>query len=206
MMNDSERARLEDEVRALCEQGDHDAATTLSLRGYGAEIFGFLIAMHGDEAASEDAFSAFAEGLWRGLPSFAWASTLRTWAYAIARNVGRGVQRDAALRERRNENVGPETLAEIAAAIRTETLAFLRTEKRSRLHELRESLSPEDRALLVLRLDRGLAWNDLARVLSDGSESLDDASTLREAARLRKRYQLVKDRLREMAREKGLLE
>jgi RNA polymerase sigma-70 factor, ECF subfamily len=204
MMNDSERAQLEDEVRERCERGDYDGAATLAIRGYGAEVFGFLIAMQGDEALAEDAFSGFAEGLWRGLPSFAWASTLRTWAYAIARNVARTVQKDAARREARRANVASSALEEVAQAVRTETLAFLRTEKRSRLEVLRASLSPEDRALLVLRLDRGLVWNDLARVLA-GEDALDEASTLREAARLRKRYQLVKDRLREMARRDGLL-
>jgi RNA polymerase sigma-70 factor (ECF subfamily) len=61
-------------------------------------------------------------------------------------------------------------------------------------------LSPEDRELLVLRVDRGLAWNDLARVLSEEDGELDGPAITREAARLRKRFQVLKDRLREMAR------
>lgn len=97
--------------------------------------------------------------------------------------------------------------------MRTETLAFLRTEKKSRLQALRDSLPEEDRMLLVLRVDRGLAWNELARILAEGEPGeLDDGPQLdalaltREAARLRKRFQLVKDRLRELARKEGLLE
>ncbi len=92
--------------------------------------------------------------------------------------------------------------------MRTQTKAFLRTENKTRLQELRDSLPEEDRMLLVLRVDRGLAWNDLARILSEGDDGaetaglpgLSDPSIAREAARLRKRFQLVKDRLREMAK------
>jgi RNA polymerase sigma-70 factor, ECF subfamily len=60
----------------------------------------------------------------------------------------------------------------------------------------------------VLRIDRGLSWSDLARVLHEGEEdaALDDEALAREAARLRKRFQLVKDKLREMAKKEGLLE
>ena len=206
MLSDVERARLEDDVRALCESGDTDGAATMALRAYGGEIFGFLLAIHHDETLASDAFSAFAEGLWRSLPGFEWNATLRTWAYAIARNAARGLRRDAARREMRGVRVGESALEEVAAAVRTETLGFMRTEKRTRLQALRDALDPEDRALLVLRIDRGLAWNDLARVLADGSEPLDEAATTREAARLRKRFQHLKEKLREAAKREGLRE
>jgi RNA polymerase sigma-70 factor (ECF subfamily) len=61
--------------------------------------------------------------------------------------------------------------------------------------------------LLVLRVDRNLEWNDLARVLAegdDGTAPLADADVTREAARLRKRFQLLKEKLREMAKREGL--
>ncbi len=203
-MNDAERAALEDEVRARCESGELDTAATLIVRGYGAEIFGFLMAVHRDETTAGDAFSTFAEGVWRGLPVFAWASTLRTWAYAIARNASRMQRRDAARRDWHGNRVGESALEDVAQAVRTATLGFLKTEKRSRLEALRDALSAEDRALLILRVDRGLAWNDLARVLAENEEPLADADVPREAARLRKRFQLIKDDLRERARREGL--
>jgi RNA polymerase sigma-70 factor, ECF subfamily len=201
-MNEAERVLFETQVRTLCSKGDFDGAATQAIRGYGGEIFGFLIAVHRDETAASDSFSAFAEGLWRSLPTFAWGSTLRTWAYAIARNVARHAKRDAQRRD--GKRVGESALEDVAQAVRTSTLGFLRTEKRSRLEALRDSLSPDDRALLVLRLDRGLAWPELARVLTESEEALDDAAVLREAARLRKRFQLVKERLRELVRREGL--
>ena len=83
-------------------------------------------------------------------------------------------------------------------AVRTETRSFLRTNARTRLEEVRDELPEADRALLVLRVDRGLEWAELARVFLEGEGSVTDAAGLtREAARLRKRFQLVKERLRE---------
>ena len=53
---------------------------------------------------------------------------------------------------------------------------------------------------------RRLSWNDLAQVLhEDEGAPLEGAALTREAARLRKRFQLVKERLYEMGREAGLL-
>jgi RNA polymerase sigma-70 factor (ECF subfamily) len=207
-MDAGERERLETDIHALCDQGDFAGAATLALRVYGPEIFGFLVAVHRNEAEASDVFSELAEALWRGLPTFAWESSMRTWTYAIARNVSRTRRRDAARRQRRGPRTGDSALEQVAQAVRTETLAFLRTEKRTRLQALRDALPEEDRMLLVLRVDRQLPWNDLARVLreSEGDDPLDDAAVAKEAARLRKRFQLVKDRLRELAKKEGLID
>lgn len=201
-MDEARREQVEADLRDRWRRGDYDGAATLALRTYGGEIFTFLLAVHRDEADASDVFARFAETLWKGLPSFAWSSTLRTWAYGIARNVSRTWRRDDARRKRRLPR-GPESqLENVAAAVRTETISFLRTEKRTRLQALRDALSPEDRMLLVLRVDRGLPWSDLARVLGE-TEDTDLAKT---AARLRKRFQSVKERLRDMARRQGLVD
>jgi RNA polymerase sigma-70 factor, ECF subfamily len=200
-----ERIRLDREIKEACGRGDMEAAATIALRGYGPEILGFLMGVHRDETAAADSFAEFAEGLWRGLPSFGWESSFRTWAYAIARNVTRLAFRRAARHKRRGRLVGLSSLDRVAERVRTATLTFLRTEKRSKFDDLKESLSEEDRALLILRVDRGLGWKDLARVLSDGKEALDDVSMDREVARLRKRYQLAKERLHALARKNGLI-
>jgi RNA polymerase sigma-70 factor (ECF subfamily) len=210
-VDEGERTRLETEVRALCDKGDHTAAATAILRGYGPELLGFLAAVHRDETAASDAFAELSEAVWRSLPRFAWESSVRTWAYAIARNVSRTSRRNAARRNRKVISPGESFFDQAADKVRTETLAYLRTEKKTRLQALRDALPEEDRMLLVLRVDRGLAWNELARILAEGQEqddapALDDAAVAREAARLRKRFQLVKDRLRELARKEGLLE
>ena len=207
-MDEATRARLEHDVRSACAGGDLERAATLAVRGYGPEILGFLVATLRSESDASDVFAETTEALWKGLPTFAWESSLRTWAYAVARNIARTRRRDAARRDRRARAASDSSMDQVAQAVRTETLAFLRTEKKTRLQALRDTLPEEDRMLLVLRVDRGLAWNELARVLreADGEGEMNDAEIAREAARLRKRFQLVKDRLRELAKKEGLIE
>ncbi|HVY38634.1 MAG TPA: sigma-70 family RNA polymerase sigma factor [Polyangia bacterium] len=203
-MDDASRAKVESESRLLCGRGDYTKAATLAIRSYGPEIFGFLLAVHRDRDDASDAFSGFAEALWRGLPSFAWESALRTWAYAIARNVSHQQRRDAGRRAKRMYPGGESALEAVAVAVRTETLGFVRTETRTRLEQLRDGLPPDDQMLLVLRVDRGLSWNELARVLSERGEG-GGVDLPKESARLRKRFQLVKDKLHELARREGLI-
>ena len=50
--------------------------------------------------------------------------------------------------------------------------------------------------LLGLRLDRQMAWTEIARILGSEEDSL-----AREAAALRKRFERLKIRLRELLRE-----
>ena len=58
----------------------------------------------------------------------------------------------------------------------------------------------EDRTLLVLRVDRALEWEEVARVTLGVAEP--DATLLkRETERLRKRFQLLKDELKGRAKE-----
>jgi RNA polymerase sigma-70 factor (ECF subfamily) len=205
-MENRAREDLERAVRTHCDAHDQAAAATAALRGYGGELLGFLMAVHRDEAEAEEVFSLVTEAIWSGLPKFAWSSTLRTWAYAVARNVSRTYKRDTARRGRRLSPASESALQAVAEEVRTQTLSFLRTEKRSRLEGLRDSLAPDDRMLLVLRVDRKLAWRDLARILAADEAPTDDVALAREAARLRKRFQLVKERLRTQAKREGLIE
>ena len=137
-MDPGARAELEQRVRDAVERGDVSSAVTSTLEGYGPELFGFLMAVHPDEADAQDAFSELAEGVWLGLTTFAWESTLRTWVYAIARNIMRANRRKAARRERRVARVGDSAIEAVAAKVRTETLTFLRTEQRTRVQAPRE--------------------------------------------------------------------
>lgn len=195
-------------MRALCDRGDHAGAATAIVRDYGPEILGFLIATHRDPVEANDAFAEVAEGVWRGLPRFAWESSVRTWAYAIARNVSRLRHRTAARRGRRVVNASDDFFQGVVHKVRTETTPFLRTEKKTRLQALRDALPEEDRMLLVLRVDRGLPWNDVARIVAHDEDTapMEEPMIVQEAARLRKRFQLVKDRLRELAKREGLTE
>src|SRR5687768_6899943 len=61
-------------------------AAAAAIRGYGPEIFAFLVSRHHNDLHAEEVFSIWSERLWRGLREFAWACSLRTWAYTLARN------------------------------------------------------------------------------------------------------------------------
>lgn len=61
-----------------------------------------------------------------------------------------------------------------------------------------------DRLLLVLRVDKGMSWNDVACVLHGGEGLGDAARATREAARLRQRFATVKRELLARAKAAGL--
>jgi RNA polymerase sigma-70 factor, ECF subfamily len=203
-LEDSIDAR-EREVRERCEQGDMAAATTLALRLYGRELLQFLIHTQRDEQAASDVYALMAEDVWRGMAGFRWQGTLRAWIYAIARNASHQLRKS----ERRHTRSIPmsdreNVFLEVVAQIRTETLTFLRTESRTALDKLRDELTVDERMLLSLRIDRGLSWPEIAAI-HEGDEGDVELDAARRAARLRKRFQLLKDRLRKRGRELGLL-
>ena len=202
----SDRDALESQIRTHHDAGDKRRAATLFLEGYGREIFGFLVARLRDRDAASEVFSQFTEDLWKGLDGFRWQCSARVWAYTLVRHAAS--RYIAGLRKRQAGHVplsraGP--LSAIEEKIRTATLASARTEARSRLAELRESLPPEDQTLLILRVNRKLDWKEIAQVLSYEGEAVTDEELDKHAARLRKRFQLAKDRLRRLALEKGLI-
>lgn len=201
-MDVDDRARLEAEIRAHCDAERYSEAVTAALRGFGPEILGYLAAMSKLETDANDAFSLFCEDVWRGLPRFRWASSFRTWAYTLARHASYRLARDP---ERRHPKVaisGSPQLAELAVEVRTTAMLAWRSEPRSPLAELRDQLEPDDRTLLILRIDRKLSWQDIARVMA--GHELSTAEVTKTAAMLRKRFERVKDRLRKLAAEAGL--
>src|SRR5262245_14439605 len=204
---DRDPSALEKEIRRRAELGDEAGATTLALTAYGPEILRFLLSLHGREDAASEVFSLVAEGLWRGMERFTWEGSVRAWAYAIARRASLRHRRDEGRRTRKQLPIEAlSALSAIEADVRTRTLSFLRTEVKSRFSELRDSLPPDDRALLILRVDRKLAWNDLARAMHDDEEApLEGEELKRAAARLRKRFQGIKERLVEIGRSEGLI-
>ena len=70
------------------------------------------------------------------------------------------------------------------------------------MSQLRATLTPDEQSLLMLRVDRGLSWEDVSRVLYDDGEP-DDATIRRHAVNLRQRFRQLTERLRERARAEG---
>ncbi len=200
-----DNAELEANIRAHSDKGQLRQATTLLLEGYGREVLGFLITRLRDRDAGGEVFSRFTEDLWRGIASFRWQCSARVWAYTLARHAASRYQRET--RRRRLVQLplsvaGP--ISAIAEQIRTGTLASARTETKSQLRLLRERLPLEDQTLLILRINRGLAWSEIAQVMLHEGEVEDQALLEKGAARLRQRYQAAKHKLRAMADQSGL--
>jgi len=194
-------------IREAHRQGDFSTSAARAVELYGPEVLGFLIAVLRDEAVGSEVFSQFCEDLWTGLPRFRWECTFRTWAYTLARTAVRRHLRSPHLRK--NTPLSQSALAEMADRVRTSTVSYLRSEVKQGVQRLRESLDPEDQALLILRVDRNLPWNDVARIMldeGDGGGVPSGAAIARKAAALRKRFERVKDHLRALARAQGLLE
>ncbi len=200
-MTPDERAAVEGELRALRDARAFDAAAALAVRAYGPEILGLLVAVLRDEDDARDAFADFSEDLLRGLPGFDFRCSFRTWAYTLARHAMLRFAEARAKRRKRNLPLSQVSeVARLAEKVATTTLPFLRTDVKDRVARLRETLAPADQTLLILRVDRDMAWNDIARIVGDGGD------LERAAARLRKRYERLIEKLRELSRAEGLIE
>ena len=198
------------EIDALLKDRAFDRAATAIIEAYGAELFGFLVNVLGNDDDAAEVFSQVGEDLWRGLATFRGSCSARTWLYVLARNAVLKFRRAPF---RRHLHLTGDRLFDAAVhTARTPTPLWQRTGAKDKWRELREALSDEDRTLLALRINRGFEWEDVARVTLSAAPEEEPGATphgealRREAARLRKRFQLLKHELRDRAREAGLVD
>jgi RNA polymerase sigma-70 factor, ECF subfamily len=185
---------LEESVQGLLARGEEKEAATAALRALGPEVLGYLEKVLGDPDDARDVLQQFAEDLWAWLPSYRGGS-LRAAAYRIAWHAAARFRREAWRRKRERMRT---TMASRMAASMTSPESRLATSPQDRLERLRASLDPEERTLLILRVDRELSWNEVAEVLSGEGDPVDSAA-------VRKRFERVKDKLARLAKEEGLL-
>jgi RNA polymerase sigma-70 factor (ECF subfamily) len=207
---------LDHRARELLRAGDTRGAATLVLRDLGPEVLGFLAGVLGDVDADE-VYSAWSERLWKSLKGFEGRCSLRTWTYVLAR---REISRFRKGMRRHAEGRVPLSEMQDVLVVRSRTANTMATAKQQQLTALRDELPIEDRTLLILRVDRKLSFDEIALVFAENLEPGDAAggdadgsageaggsaprgfNRKREAARLRKRFQLVKQRL--VARARG---
>lgn len=205
-MTDEVEARIE----ACCRAETYADAATLIVEHYGGGILALLGARLRSHSDADEVFGIFCEKLWAGLPGFAWRCRVKGWAYMLARNAANDFKRAAHNRPGRRTALSDHpSLAAAADAVRTTTANYRRTAVRDRIRALRQRLPEDDQMLLVLRVDHNMSFRDLAAAMADsdhgGAQPPEPATLDREAARLRKRFERVKDRLRALAVEEGLL-
>jgi len=188
-------------IEGLLRSGDLPAAAAEAIEAYGAEVLGFLVTFlrHDDDAS--EVFSQACEDLWTGLARFQGRSSLRTWFYTLARHAAARFRRSPHRDRRRHLPLSK--ISDVAEAVRSRTLPHLRSEVKDRFAAIRDALEEDDRALLVLRVDRQMSWDDIARIHAADDDS--DQALARVSAGLRKRFQLIKEEIRKRAQKAGLL-
>jgi RNA polymerase sigma-70 factor (ECF subfamily) len=180
-------AELEAELATLLDAGELARAATALIRGYGPELLGYLIALLRNQDWARDVFAQFCEDAWRGLPAFRRECSVRTWCYVLAWNAARRFDKEAY--RQRVRRIHTHELDDVVQVVTSNAIEV----DRSRAARLRAQLSEIDQTLLILRIDRELSWEEIARVLSTPQEPLTlDA--------LRKRFERIKTRLRTLAK------
>jgi RNA polymerase sigma-70 factor (ECF subfamily) len=195
------RVDLQERIQAFRDAGDLRAAATTAVEGYGPEVFGFLVAVLRNETDASDAFAQTCEDMWRGFEGFKGRCTVRTWLYTLARHAAVRLRRSPHGKKQRR--VPLSEVSDIAERVRSDTQRHLRTSAKDKLSFIRASLDEDDQSLLILRVDRNMSWADIALIESPFDASDDDLA--RTAARLRKRYELLKKRVKALASKVGLV-
>ncbi len=181
-------------VRELLDGGDPAAAATLAIRELGPRALRYLRAMLRQEDEAKDAFSQWAESVWRGLPGFRWESSLQTWTLRLAYYAALSVQHEAWHRHGRRFETGEAS--RIAQTVRTATAVRVERQ-RDLLRQLCERLTFDEQTLLQLRIDHRLSWAAIAEILGGDGERPDPAT-------LAKRFERLKMRLAEMIKEEDI--
>lgn len=192
---------VETDMARLRRAGRLKDVASLAIESYGSEVLSFLQTMLRDHEDSNDAFAQACEDLWKGLPRFEGRASVKTWFYTLARHAASRLRRSS--RRRRLEPLSE--IPELADQIRSHTRPHLKTEVKLGFALIRDSLDDDDRMLLILRVDRAMSWSDVARVMAGEDEFDSDAAIARAAARLRKRFQTVKETIRQRAAQTGLI-
>lgn len=202
---DKAQAALEAQVREACQRGDYAGAITTLLEEIGPKVLAFLLQRLGNAGDASEVFSMFSEDLWRALPNFEWRCTVRGYSFALARSAAIRYRKQASQRPGRRLSLSEASLSQLVESVRERTLSYLRSEMKTRMQELFQQLPEDDRALLSLRIDQNLGFRELAIALEYAGTPPGEDELTRAAARMRKRFQLLKERLRHMADAAGLL-
>lgn len=190
------------EAEARCHQaldrGDQAGAATVVIREYGPQLLGYLCSVLRSEADAGEVFSMFSEDLWRGLPGFRRECPVRVWCYRLAWHAAARFLRDPY--RGRGRRLETSELSRLVEEVRSSVFLGRDQARQATLDRLRDGLAPDERTLLVLRVDRGLSWGEVALVLAD------ERGGLVEEPALRKRFERLKEKLAGQARQEGLLE
>ena len=110
-------------------------------------------------------FSEFCEDIWKGIGRFRRESSFRTWAYAVAWNAARMYRRDPF--RRRAQRLQTSDYSRLADRLAKSSLLHADPLAVDRLARLRATLTPFEQSMLILRIDKGLPWREIAEILAE---------------------------------------
>jgi RNA polymerase sigma-70 factor, ECF subfamily len=192
---------VEEEVRSLADDGKYAKAIDAALKAYEPELRRWIKNLAGG-AAEDDIFAVFCEDLWKGFENFRWESSFQTWAYCLARNAA-----FRHLKARGREHLlGESMLLDLPHRDASQTQPWLRSEVKSGFTRLREQLTSEEQTMIVLRVEREMSWDEIARVTSSEGPPLSTTEIQKKAVAMRQHFKRLKARLRRLAAQQGLLD
>jgi DNA-directed RNA polymerase specialized sigma24 family protein len=189
----TELTAVDAEAQRLALDGREREAADLLLSHLSSEIRSFLHRMLSDVVLVDEAHRATGERLPQEIPHLLTECSPRSWSYIVAR-------REASrCRTRRAAGSGHEMAAKplqtgVLPMGNTSTIDTVSTTCRDELEQLRASLSDEERDLLLLRVEYGFAWKEVACAFLEDDES-DPDTILEEAARMRQRFRDIRSRV-----------
>jgi DNA-directed RNA polymerase specialized sigma24 family protein len=197
-------------AEAACRRGDYESAATHVLQSYGSEVYTFLLARFADSSGADEAFYEFAEDFWCKLPRFDWGHPLRAFCYQLARIAaervlgGPDTRREAAELE---QLAVPDSrfVGALARQVQLRTKPRLVSEVSDEYQKLRERLGMQERDLLILHVDRGLSFRELAFAMLAPGDATDSDQLEQRAASWRERFATLRSELSSLAAEAGLL-
>ncbi len=167
---DPDEGPADAELVALSQKGDTGAFDILVTR-YRGKVYAMIVNMiHNDADAWDLAQDAFLKA-WKALPRFEARSNFYTWLYRITHNVTydwmrkkkiqAGTEFDDSIRTDRVEPGSPTAPKQIFQPDEN----VQKSEVRKRIEEAIEELSPEHRAVILLKEVEGCRYQEIADIL-----------------------------------------
>jgi RNA polymerase sigma-70 factor, ECF subfamily len=171
-------------LTARASEGDAGAFRQIYER-HAPSVYRFLLHLLGDAAAAEEATQETFVRAHTRLRAMREGDKLLPWLFGIARNVCFETRR----KTRRDQGAGDEELDEQVANVPNPEALLLRQEADALLARALQRIGPERRAALLLQMDHGLPYAEIASVLE---WSVPKVKIEIHRARLRLRAELAK--------------
>lgn len=148
-------------------RGDADAFEAL-LTQYQGQVFRLCFRMTGNSEDAADLTQEAFVKVWRALGSFQFDSAFSTWLYRLATNCCLDFLRSQKRRPTQPltvETDGEEGTIEVPDDSPTPEEAAISKEEHEALERAMQSLEPEQRQILTLRIVNDLSYEEIARVV-----------------------------------------